>query len=33
MGEKEEAMTLGFRKSREAGKSLHFTYVKQQHIA
>jgi len=33
MGEKQVAMTLEFRKSREAGKSLHFTDVKQQHIA
>jgi hypothetical protein len=33
MGEKKEAVTLEFRKSRESGKSLHFAYVKQQHIA
>jgi hypothetical protein len=32
MGEEREAVTLEFRKSREAGENLHFTYVKQLHI-
>jgi hypothetical protein len=33
MGEKKKAVKLEFKKSREAGESLHFTYVKQLHIA
>ncbi len=33
MGEKKEAVTSEFKKSREAGESLHFTYIKQLHIS
>jgi hypothetical protein len=33
MGDKKEAVTLEFGKSREAGVSVHFTYVKHPYIA
>lgn len=33
MGEKKKAVTLEFGKSREVGKSSHFTYVKHPYIA
>ncbi len=33
MGEKKKAVKLEFKKGREAGESLYFTYVKQLHIA